>query len=269
MFCDFHLGPDEDFADEDLIPLWATKILRSLTGRPIDVVFSQRQVDNDGATMGDPTHERRQTFSAVKLPGVCATCNNEWMSRIERAAKDVLEPIIRGVRTGIPVRNQLVIARWMALKTLVADLRDDGYPSFDVEDYHAFFADPNPPDRFWGRLGHIDTQGKDEHYMSAAPLLTSQSLDGVEAKTPLALETGMSLGPVYFLAWCFNRRTEDYPIPSAIEPDPYWTLVWPQDQEVSWPPPYTFTPDQLPDAQGNWPEAAQWIEENIRRPRRQ
>ncbi len=269
MFCSRALGPDEEFADEDLIPRWATRILRSMADRPIDVVFSQRQIDTDGSTMGSSTHERRQTFSAVRLPGVCKACNNEWMSRIERAAKDVLEPMIRGIRTGIPVRNQVVVARWMALKALVADLREDAYPTFMVEDYRAFFADSNPPDRFWARLGRIDTQGKDDHYLSAGPLLTSQTLNGVEAQTPLALETGMSLGPVYFLAWYFNGRTVDYPIPPTVQPDPYWTLLWPQAQEVQWPPSLSFTAEMLPDSQGNWPETTQWIEENIRRPRRQ
>jgi hypothetical protein len=262
VFCD----EMRELSEEDLLPRWANKILREMAGGRVDVVLSERQVDVDGSTMGDVTHRRHQTYSAIRIPKVCEICNNQWMSQIENAAAPLVEPMIRGIRTGIPVRDQVVISRWMALKTLVADLIDHGYPTFEVEDYHAFFANPEPPDGFRLRIGHIDTDGKLDSYYSLSPALTAQAIGGVDARTPFALEFGMSLGHAYFITCFFNIQTRAYPRPPDETPSPWWTVAWPQDHEVNWPPPKAFTPAMLPDAQGHWPEASEWIAQKIRRP---
>jgi hypothetical protein len=262
VFCD----QTRQLADEDLFPLWSNKIMRDLSGGKVDVVLSERQVDVDGSTMGDVQHRRHQTYSAIKLPRICAVCNNGWMSRIENAAKRILEPMIRDTRSGILVHHQIVIARWMALKTLTADLIDHGYPTFDAEDYHAFCASPEPPPDFLGKLGRINLAGKTDQYFTLLPALTSVPLNGVIARTPLALEFSMSLGPVFFQSRYFNLRTARFPRPPIDPPNQWWTVVWPQEREVNWPPPRSFTPKMLPDSQGHWPEATEWIAQNIRRP---
>ncbi len=217
--------------------------------------------------MRDVRHRRHQTYSAIRIPKVCKICNNGWMSQIENAAAPLVEPMIRGTRMGIPIQHQLVLARWMALKTLVADLIDHGYPTNEAEDYHAFYTKPEPPDGFRLRIGHIDTDGKLDSYYSLMPALTAQAIAGVAAQTPHVLEFGLSLGHAYFITCCFNIRTRAYPRFPDERPSPWWTLAWPQDREVNWPPPKAFTPKMLPDAQGVWPEASEWIAQNIRRPR--
>ena len=96
-------------AEEDLVPKWGGKVLPDIAWGAVDVVLSTRQLDADGRTTLEHAHQRRQTFSAVKLPAVCGHCNNGWMSRIEKAAKVLLEPMIRDVRTGIPARSLVVV----------------------------------------------------------------------------------------------------------------------------------------------------------------
>ena len=183
-------------------------------------------------------------------------------------AKLLLEPMILGVRSGIPVFEQLVIARWLALKTLVADLDDHGYPTFKLEDYHAFHDDPNPPERFMRGSATSTPQARTTHSSQPAPLVTSETIDGVHANAPHALEFALSLGPVYLQAALVNRRTAAYPTVPILGPSPWWSQVWPQDRGVVWPPPFAITPEMLPNEQGNWPEAAEWMTKKVRRPRR-
>ena len=78
------MGTGEEFAEEDLIPQWANKVLQRKTGTPPVYVLSQRLLGPDGDVVGDTTHQRRQTLSAIKVLGVCDRCNTQWMSRIER-----------------------------------------------------------------------------------------------------------------------------------------------------------------------------------------
>lgn len=265
MFCGHVLGLGERWSEEDLIPKWADKLLRR-SGEPMNFVLSQRQLNPDGEVMGETTHRRRQTVSVFRFEGVCEGCNTRWMSQIERAAKDLLEPMISGVRSGLRVREQIVIARWMALKTLVVDLPDHGHPTFDLDDYRAFYEDPNLADGFFmARLGRIDRGDKGDHYISAVPRIAMQGANGVKAGAALALEFSFSIGPVYFQAALANKATAQYPATPILNPSPWWTQIWPQDHEVSWPPPYSFTPDTLPNKQGEWPEAAKWIANKFRR----
>ena len=81
------------------------------------------------------------------------------MSRIENEAKPFVEPMIRDVRTGVPRRSLVVVARWLVLKTLVADLVDHSHHTATPDDYHAFFAGPNPPEGFEAFLGRVDLRG--------------------------------------------------------------------------------------------------------------
>jgi hypothetical protein len=83
----------------------ANKFLRDMAGVRIDVVLSERQVDVDGSTMGEVRHRRHQTYGAVRIPNVCRSCNNEWISHRERChspgrANDPRRP------TGISVRTR-------------------------------------------------------------------------------------------------------------------------------------------------------------------
>jgi hypothetical protein len=183
VFCD-QVGV---LSEEDLFPMWAGRVLRDLANGKVDVVMSTRQLDVDG-TLLRHEHQRRQTFSAIKLDGVCKTCNSGWMSQIEEAAKPLVEPMIRNIRTGIPFRHLDIIARWLTLKTLVADLIPHGYPTATPDDYHAFYTDPNPPDGFMAVLGRVDLKGRQDSYNSLQPLRAAQTRDGVTINDPLALK---------------------------------------------------------------------------------
>lgn len=56
--------------------------------------------------------------------GVCATCNNGWMSALEAAARPVLSELVSGTTNVIRERDRSVLARW-ATKTMIALEQDD------------------------------------------------------------------------------------------------------------------------------------------------
>lgn len=244
--------------------MWAGRVLRTLAGGKVDVVYSTRQVDIDKATVLQDDHERRQTYSAIKLKGVCRICNNGWMSDIEREAQPILEPMIRGVRTAVPVRDQEPLARWMALKTLEADLIPHGYPTAGPPDFQAFYANPAPPAKFRADLGRLDLQGREDNYFSIEPYTAAQEGSGLAVRDPLAVQVSMSLGPVWLQTVYVNLAGQGYPDLPARGVEPHWTIVWPQDHDVNWPPPMSFTVDQLPDSVGKFSEAEDWIAKHIK-----
>jgi hypothetical protein len=262
-FCD----RDGALTDEDLVPKWGGRVLRAVANGRVDVVLSTRQLDRDGKTTLRHAHERRQTFSAVKLPGVCETCNNGWMSRIENDAKPFLEPMVRDIRTGIPRRSLVVVARWLALKTLVADLVEHSHHTATPDDYHAFFADPDSPGGFEAFLGRVDLKGAQQSYFYLQPHLAAQARDGLRVNEPISLQFDLSMGPLWAQALYVRLGARKYPRGGSRPTSPWWARLWPQSEEANWPPPRSFTLEMLPEGISNFPEAAEWIERNAKRNR--
>ena len=245
--------------------MWIGRELRRRAGGRVNVVLSQRQTASDGQIVSPTKHERRQTFSAIKLPGICSSCNNNWMSQIEEAASPILKAMMNDQQTSLSTEDQFILARWGALKTLVADLIDHGFQTFSRLDYKWFYDNRVPPPDFLLRLGRIDTSGQDVHYFSLQPIRTGLNLNGIQANNPFYLDFEISFGPVYMTTRYFNLNTGGYPRPSEIISLIWWTLVWPQNQSTTWPPSSTITPEMLPDNQGAWPELQLWIDKNLRR----
>lgn len=252
-------------AKEDFIPSWAGRVLRSIYGPRLDIVYSTRQLDTDGTTVLQHDHVRRQTYSAVELSGVCETCNNKWMSRIEREVKPILEPMIRDIRAGVSPHQLEPLARWMTLKALEADLIPHGYPTAGPEDYHAFFSNQQPMPGLRVDLGRIDLRGKPDLYYSISPMTAAQALGGLSMRDPVALELSFSMGALWVQTLFIPTAARTYPELPTRPVTPHWTTVWPSSGEANWPPPYSFTSDQLPTSLSSFPEAEAWIAEHVRK----
>jgi hypothetical protein len=87
---------------------------------------TQRHIRSGKSYQGDLT--------SVSLRVVCEKCNSGWMSAAEEAAKPILLPLIRGQPCVLSEKTQAVLARWIALKTMVleyAQPNDVVCPQFD------------------------------------------------------------------------------------------------------------------------------------------
>lgn len=53
----------------------------------------------------------------------CANCNNGWLSRLEKNAKPILIPLMRGCEMTLTPREQATIAMWLFSRAVIFDLR--------------------------------------------------------------------------------------------------------------------------------------------------
>jgi hypothetical protein len=106
-----------DLSDEDVFPRWLRKVLtREIVGNDIRAELTQRS-----ASGIQESRRHRQNVASVQARVVCQKCNNEWMSRLEKAAQRYLAPMIVGEPIVLPVEAQLTLATWTSLKSFVAE----------------------------------------------------------------------------------------------------------------------------------------------------
>ena len=67
-----------------------------------------------GTTRWESNKSNRHTVKCV-----CTSCNNGWMSEIEKAAKPTLTYMIRGESITLDTAQQEAVARWACLKTMI------------------------------------------------------------------------------------------------------------------------------------------------------
>jgi hypothetical protein len=225
------------------------------------VLFSTRQVENDGNVL-QSENRRRQTYSAVKVPGYCGQCNNGWMSQTESRVIPLVTAMMRGERVGFSKDDVAALSLWLCIKTLVADSEDHGYVTFTASDFRWVYEHRTVPEQFMARIGRFDHPNRTRCQFQVAPIQAAHELGGMKINEPLAVELNLSLGEVWFQCAMFRLEARDYPLPKDTGPiSPFWTVLWPNPgTNVNWPPPYRFTGAQLPQNVRDWPEADAWLQ---------
>lgn len=84
----------------------------------------------------------------IRIRAVCKRCNNEWMSEIEQAAQPSLLPIICGREAKLSKDDLLQIARWAALKTIIAEHDKPGLSLTPQRDRTQFMRTQEIPEYF-------------------------------------------------------------------------------------------------------------------------
>lgn len=64
---------------------------------------------------------RAGSINTIKIRAVCDRCNNGWMSQLEESVRPFLTPIITGAPIVLDFEQTALIARWVALKCIVAE----------------------------------------------------------------------------------------------------------------------------------------------------
>ncbi len=104
------------------------------------------------------TRYKAQAPFTQTVNGICQTCNNGWMSKLEQVAQTALTPAIQGESSVIKHADIAAIVAW-AQKTLLVSLlvsskkaRSEGY-GIPTEEYRSLFARSNDlqplPSQFW------------------------------------------------------------------------------------------------------------------------
>ncbi len=72
-------------------------------------------------TIEEGASHRPGALHTIKIRAVCATCNTGWMRNLEEAARPFLTPLIKGSLIALGVEQGTIVARWVALKCIVAE----------------------------------------------------------------------------------------------------------------------------------------------------
>lgn len=105
---------------EHIWPTWLHHLLPPVS----DKVRHNKEVHNFTPKTGiriSGAMGRQGDQRTVKVRAVCDICNNGWMNRIEQQARPILTPLITGKPMTLEPPAIVVLARWFALKVIVAE----------------------------------------------------------------------------------------------------------------------------------------------------
>jgi hypothetical protein len=224
-------------SNEDVIPKWALPLLGSngatylrLRGREVEKRWVQGKL------------ELRQRC-------VCVPCNNGWMSRLEYAAKPLLEPMILGRSQELQPDECGVVAAW-AVKTALLLQAADKASVIPAEHYREVRDSGDrrlpPPDvQVW--LGHVESKGAQITHLHV-PIWLGDVAVGLPA--PNAYGATFSYVHLAFqVLWAHDCERV-----LGVDLLPVLRQLWPIAGPVSWPPPRVIDQDALQRLAWGWGE---------------
>ena len=138
-------------AVEDIIPNWLSEELDSTGMVTTEFTYASPGADRKSYS------QQFGNLATLKLKRVCADCNNEWMSELEKRTRPLLEPLIHGRSSDIGSAAQRQIATWCQLKCLCLDAyyleTYEGVQHLPMSVFHEFGQSHQPLDSSTVALG--------------------------------------------------------------------------------------------------------------------
>jgi hypothetical protein len=122
--CIFCANPAD--SKEDLFPRWVLERVRT------------RELLYRKVGEGEPEITESQE---VRIPCVCATCNNGWMSRLEMKCKPLIGLLLEDVELPLDLDQQKFLAEWALKMAMVNDAYEMHDRFFTEAERHAFKND--------------------------------------------------------------------------------------------------------------------------------
>lgn len=107
---------------EHFFPVWLPAVVKEWDTIDHQIIRATENL-NEG-TKSRNSNATNGPLATRKIRCVCATCNNGWMNRAEKAARPFLEPMIAGKTTPLSDGAIRAIAHWIAIKVIVAEHGD-------------------------------------------------------------------------------------------------------------------------------------------------
>ncbi|MEW6355861.1 MAG: hypothetical protein AB1696_06035 [Planctomycetota bacterium] len=184
--------------------------------------------------------QRSHPMQAFVAGGVCAKCNNGWMSDIETRAKPVLMPFIDGQRTltqsrhDLPDPESLAIARWAVKTAYMIDRATPGQDTVPTNHLHALRSDPNrTPPGVRVFVGHQSSDAKVSWWSSPTWFgMHLEDVSGYDAEAfdrliGASYKIGMVVGKLLLLVAFFPDNAWAMVIAKGIH-----RLLWPPDARI-------------------------------------
>lgn len=225
IFC-----PNEANSNEDMFPCWTLRYVK--TGQPL-----QRQVGNAPVTV---TEEQE-----VRIPCVCETCNNGWMSRLETKVQKYMKPMIDGDPMSLDRDYQKGLAEWTVKTAMVSDAIDQHPRFFTDAECHAFKHDRTMPHGIEVVAGRFTGRSRDAGGSDFTLVIPPDNKTVVRGHAFTVM-----VGHLVMQAISMHLEPEFYDrgVKMECNPGPWDTAliqIWPKIHErVEWPPSVSFTIDK-------------------------
>jgi len=228
--CIFCGQTDGQLTYEDVYPKWIRKVL-GIKGKRVTL--------EQGGLSRRPVRVTRNL--TVRLGGVCAGCNNGWMSRLETSTRKVMAPAMQGREVHLSSGDQALVALWatkmaLLLERSMIDIRGRGFaPASHFKWLHDNHSPP-PTTRVW--IGAVRDFGDHPAWGHTA---TMQHGAEISEGYLAAFTVGHVLFQVLGIENLTVRPVGDGPIALPLRDGRYLVPIWPDLlPEVIWPPPSVF-----------------------------
>lgn len=193
IFC----GSLGDKSKEHFYPAWLSDFIPVQPVHNVSILVTQL---GSGPKAITERSRRQGHLITKKLRVVCRACNNGWMSRLESTVKPFLVAGLTTRDQELDPANLAEIARWVCLKSMLAEHSEPTLASTPSIDRKAFFSASVIPSYFRIYLGAQSTSSITWLYRHSATISSSSAvspplLDGLQRN---AQTTTFILGRLVF-----------------------------------------------------------------------
>jgi len=227
-----------NLSKEHFWPQWSHEYLRTI--QPTKKHTLARTEDRAGVIQGGTSLTRQGGLFVRQVRCVCKKCNSEWMNGLETAAAPVLTPLIqmRPQRLELSPAQQNVLARWIALKALVAEHSTDTYVTPQAA-RTTFMVERAIPANFRIRIGlHADPAwfGTGFHRRSITFALSPTMSKPPHGPIKNVQTLTFSMGRL--LVYLTSSEVPEFDLDNVFKTTPRMARLWPATGEpIVWPPP--------------------------------
>ena len=220
---------------EHVFPDWLNKVLPDLKNR-LDRHADKTTYEPDPLSEYWPTQQLGRKLTSWKVHIACGPCNNQWMNRLQTAARPSLTRMIRGEGFKLTSDEQAEVAKWAVMTCIVGeftsrDPRARGWlPAADREHLLKVGRDDAPAEFPGWSVGIGRYVGSDDHPSYDHTFHEA----GLEA--PFGHSSTIVIGKLLIQGWRFLRDGTHRANKAGCEALGL-TLIWPATAEpVQWPP---------------------------------
>jgi hypothetical protein len=180
---------------------------------------------------GDPRSRRIQV--------VCRSCNNEWMSDLQKAVKPVLLPLIRGEPALLTPARQATVAAWAAMSVMCAEYFNPSRVAVPQTSRDGFYQSRTPPQDWKIWIGNYQRGDWPGHWCHNSLCIADEApeLNDEGFHPPNVQTTTFVVGKLYIHAFSCPYPDIVAKVQPAQRTISLLAQVWPlRENFIAWPP---------------------------------
>jgi hypothetical protein len=112
-----------------------------------------------------------------QLQIVCKRCNERWMSDLQKTAKPILIPLLRGTDISLNGQRQRTLAAWAAMSVICAEYFYPHRTAVSVTDRRWLFNTKTAPNDFRIWIGNYERKEWKPHWVHTSLRITEHALE--------------------------------------------------------------------------------------------